>query len=268
MSLTARERLAIRSREEVCGSRLSRSAHHVVNCPPHLPEAGLSTSHENKSEDNCRKDRRYSGDDERSLDQRAEIIDFVSVMGDDDPFTLQSRAADGTTWIRFGIRWARSCQAYDDRPGSRSKRPRQRGDVTFRKYACAAARLRGSDRLLPRGVISGGAAVRTQAGTGVGAFLRRPDGGGRHALLDVLDPVGEQLDADGWPASTSSMAASSRTTDGRSSSTRRFRIDTSTTSRPSTSRPASLFSASAHGCCVAGVRRTRPARWSAWRSIC
>ena len=65
-----------------------------------------------------------------------------------------------------------------------------------RQRPVAAVRLRGPDRLLPRGGVSRRAAVRAQAGAALGAFRRGADGGARHAVLLVLDPGGQQLDAD------------------------------------------------------------------------
>ena len=56
--------------------------------------------------------------------------------------------------------------------------------------------LRGADRLLPRGGLPRRHAVRLRARRPRPAFLRHADGGGRHAPLGLLDPVGQQLDAD------------------------------------------------------------------------
>ena len=53
-------------------------------------------------------------------------------------------------------------------------------------------------------------------------FASRVHGRDRHALLDVLDPRAQQLDADARRASRSSTAASSRPTGSRSCSIRRF----------------------------------------------
>ena len=64
-----------------------------------------------------------------------------------------------------------------------------------RKRSRAPARLRGPDGVFPRGLLSRRAALWPEACAGVGAFLRRPDGRGWHPVLDILDPVGEQLDA-------------------------------------------------------------------------
>ena len=54
----------------------------------------------------------------------------------------------------------------------------------------------GPDRVLPRGRIPRHPAVRPQAGAAVGPPVRRRDGRVGHAVLVVLDPVGQQLDAD------------------------------------------------------------------------
>ena len=56
--------------------------------------------------------------------------------------------------------------------------------------------LRGADRLLPRGGLSRHHAVRLQARAEMGAFLRHLHGRARHGDLGLLDPVGQQLDAD------------------------------------------------------------------------
>ena len=56
--------------------------------------------------------------------------------------------------------------------------------------------LRGAVRLLPRGGLPRRHAVRHEARRPRPALLRHADGRGRHAPLGLLDPVGQQLDAD------------------------------------------------------------------------
>ncbi len=56
--------------------------------------------------------------------------------------------------------------------------------------------LRGADRLLPRGGLPGRHAVRHEPGRQGAAFRRHAGGRGRHLHLGLLDPVGQQLDAD------------------------------------------------------------------------
>ena len=79
--------------------------------------------------------------------------------------------------FQFGTNWSR----YSERP---------------RNVVGAAVGLRGPDRVLPRGGVPRHPAVRPQARAALGAFLRRGHGGGRHAVLVVLDPGRQQLDAD------------------------------------------------------------------------
>ena len=69
--------------------------------------------------------------------------------------------------------------------------------------------LRGADRLLPRGGLPRRHAVRHEARRPRPAFLRHADGGGRHAALGLLDPVGQQLDADAGRLRASTPPASS-----------------------------------------------------------
>ena len=77
-------------------------------------------------------------------------------------------------------------------------------------------------------------------------FVAAADGGARHAVLLVLDPGGQQLDADAGGLRDRSTAASSRRLDRRSSSTRRS---------PTASRiPSSRFYV------TTGVRRDRRRR--------
>ena len=65
-----------------------------------------------------------------------------------------------------------------------------------RQHHLAAAGLRRSDRVLPRSDLPRRAAVRPQAGAAGHAFRRRRAGGRRHAVVGVLDPRHQQLDAD------------------------------------------------------------------------
>ena len=65
-----------------------------------------------------------------------------------------------------------------------------------RECAVAAVRLRGPDRLLPRGGVSGRSAVRPQAGAALGLFRLCAHGRDGHFVLVLLDPGGQQLDAD------------------------------------------------------------------------
>ena len=59
----------------------------------------------------------------------------------------------------------------------------------------AAARLRGADRVLPRGRLPRRDAVRLEPRRARAALLRDADGRGRHADLGDVDPRVEQLDA-------------------------------------------------------------------------
>ena len=95
-------------------------------------------------------------------------------------------------------------------------------DITANIVAPLMA-LRRADGVLPRSRLPRRPAVRPQARAAMGALLRRAHGGGRHALLDVLDPRRSTAGCRRRPASRSSTAASSRPTGSRSCSTRRFR---------------------------------------------
>ena len=65
-----------------------------------------------------------------------------------------------------------------------------------RPGARAADGLRGALGILPRGGLSRCDAVRHEPGRAEPALLRDADGGGRHAVLGILDPECQQLDAD------------------------------------------------------------------------
>ena len=81
----------------------------------------------------------------------------------------------------------------------------------------AADGLRGADRLLPRGRLPRRHAVRHEARRAAACTSSPPDGGGRHADLRLLDPVGQQLDADaGGLRHQRRRASSCRSTGGRS----------------------------------------------------
>src|SRR5690606_34143638 len=60
----------------------------------------------------------------------------------------------------------------------------------------AAAELRGADRVLPRGDLPRGDAVRLAQGVRPAALLRHLHGRAGHAAVDVLDHLRQQLDAD------------------------------------------------------------------------
>ncbi len=120
-----------------------------------------------------------------------------------------------------------------------------------RRHHLAAARLRGADGVLSRGGLPRRAAVRPQAGAALGPFLRRADGGARHARLDLLDSRRPTAGCRRRRATRSSTAGSCRRTGWRSSSTRRSPTGSRTWSPRSTSPPASSSSASPPGGCCA-----------------
>ncbi len=81
--------------------------------------------------------------------------------------------------------------------------------------------LRGADGLLPRGRASSASCCSAASGSARAALLRHADGRRRHADLGLLDPRGELAGCRRPPATPSTRpASSSRTTGGRSSSTR------------------------------------------------
>ena len=65
-----------------------------------------------------------------------------------------------------------------------------------RQHHLAAVGLRRPDRVLSGSDVSRRAAVRPQAGAAGDAFRRRSAGRRRHAVVGVLDPCHQQLDAD------------------------------------------------------------------------
>ena len=81
----------------------------------------------------------------------------------------------------------------------------------------------------------------------------------RHAVLDVLDPVRQQLDADAGGLRAGRRPVRARRTGWRSSSTRRSPTGSPTPSRRSTSPPASSCSASRACCCGAAASSRRRA---------
>jgi len=83
--------------------------------------------------------------------------------------------------FQFGTNWSRFSEAA--------------GDVTSPMLA-----YEGLMAFLSRVRLPSASAVRAQPGAALGAFLRRLDGGGRHALLRVLDLEHQQLDAGRRPA--------------------------------------------------------------------
>ena len=137
----------------------------------------------------------------------------------------------GTNWSRFSV------------VGRQRRRP--------------ADRLRGADRVLPRGDLPRHPAVRLQPGA---ALALRAVGGRRrcrHGDVGVLDPRRQQLDADAdRPRDAGRHRVSGRLA-RRSSSTRASRIASPTWSTPPTSPPASWCWRSARATCSpAACRRS------------
>ena len=83
-----------------------------------------------------------------------------------------------------------------------------------------AAQLRGRDRVLPGGHLPRHPAVRAQPRAALAALRRRLHGGARHAGLDLLDPLGQQLDADPDRSRAAATAPSTWSAGGRWCSTR------------------------------------------------
>ncbi len=79
-----------------------------------------------------------------------------------------------------------------------------------RQCARAPALLRSSDRVLPRSHFPRRHAVRLATRVAAAALLRHLHGGARHADLDVLDHLREQLDAHAGGLRASSTACSMR----------------------------------------------------------
>ena len=118
-----------------------------------------------------------------------------------------------------------------------------------RQHHRPARRLRGAQRVFPGGELPRHPAVRRQTRAALAACAVGGDRRGRHRDVGVLDPVRQQLDAHAGRPRDARRHRLSRSTGGRSCSTRASPIASRTCSTPPTSPRASSCWRSARATC-------------------